>query len=859
MIDTTHNHPENQLNVRESRWLTSVPVATPAVALASDLVAIRKPSDVTNSEFLQAIFGREFKSALVAAFPDDPGNIEKDRRPICWSAKWFQAAGDLPPGTNQYFCISTFQPLEKTVAPATDGDVQPRVVLKAARRKSLFKSCRCIVLDDVREKLDVEIAARLPKPSWVLETSEGNEQWGYVLKTPETNRHLIDAVFDALIQSDLCPDSKDPGMVGVTRFVRLPSGWNTKSKCRTEEHPEGFKCRLTEWRPGQKVKLSEIVGALGAPWQSVVTSAQLKTQRAASQEAAGGEPLTDQEAAAHPGLQILTMAGLLRDRRPDGGFDVVCPWVDGHTGQDDSGTALWPRPDGTAGFRCHHGHCEDRTGAALMAWCQKQPGGKEILQEWRRSHAAAAFQDLSAGQAGDGSAGGDGDGAVGGVASSLPDGPLIFPIVNGQGKPLGVPENYFALFRHRRLAIRDNSMTLKSDLISYPKEFSIYVGSSNWPDHLITFFEGEATKVGLSRAYVAAALDLYSASARHHPIKTWLKGGKWDGRDRITEVFQCLELNRDTAEYAELYRVMFRKWMIAGVAFLYGYGGFTPRGSLVLVGSQGMGKTSFFKYLFPVGSFKDGLGLNPDNKDSVLQFLGHWCVELGEIESVFRKADISRLKAFLTESEMQVRAAYARKPATHRRQTLACGSCNLEQFNNDKTGSDRFWGISLWDVDLNSLQALVEEDGGEGRRQLWLQAKALYDQAGGSSGRAWDLTQEELRQSRLIAYHHTEVDDRVEDGLEAGFNWSTPEDRWQVMLPSRVMTLCGIQNPRRSDFQSLKFSLEKRGVTLKQHKMQLHKVGRKECRRGYLMPMPTSPSPENAFSTKDFIKDLTFL
>jgi len=823
-------------------------VAAPAAELAGELTAIRQPSEVSNSEFLQAVFGREFKSALVTAFFDGPDSIPAPRRGICWSAKWFKDSESLPPGANQYFCISSFLPLEMTVVPAADGDAPPAPILKPARRKSLFKSCRCIVLDDVREKLSTEVAARLPKPSWILETSPGSEQWGYLLKTPETNRHLIDAVFDALIQSDLCPDSKDPGMVGVTRYVRLPEGTNTKAKCRTNAHPEGFKCQLLEWRPDQRVTLPEIVGALRVSWQSVVTAAQLKMQRAASQETAAGEPLTEQEIADHPVLEILADAGLLRDRRPDGGFDVVCPWVSTHTDQDDSGSALWPRPDGTAGFRCHHGHCEDRTGAALMSWCQEQPGGKELLQEWRRSHAATAFQS------------GEGGAEAAEADDSLrPDEPLIFQFVNSQGKPLAVPENYFALFKHRELVIRDNSMTLKSDLISYPKEFSIYAGGGSWPDHLIAFFEGEAAKVGLSRAHVAVALDLYSSAARYHPIKTWLKNGKWDGRDRIAEVFKCLELNEDTARHAGLYSVMLRKWMIAGIAFLYGFGGITPRGALVLVGEQGIGKTSFFRWLFPSGAFEEGLLLNPDNKDSVLQFLSRWCAELGEIESVFRKADISQLKAFLTKPESQVRAAYARKPAMHRRQTLACGTCNIDRFNNDKTGADRFWIISLKDIDLDRLQALVEQDNGEGRRQLWLQAKHLYNAAGGARGKGWDLTEAELARCREIGQHHTEVDDRIEDGLVTGFDWSTPEDQWQVLLPTRVMTLCGIQNPRKGDFQNLKFSLEKRGVFLRRHKIQLHKLGRRDSRRGYLMPMPTAPCPENDYSTKKLIEDLTFL
>ena len=84
------------------------------------------------------------------------------------------------------------------------------------------------MLDDVKEKLNLEEVNRLPAPSWV-ETSKGSEQWGYILTEPCTERHQVENLLDGLVANGLAPDGRDPGMKGVTRYVRLPDGYNTKS------------------------------------------------------------------------------------------------------------------------------------------------------------------------------------------------------------------------------------------------------------------------------------------------------------------------------------------------------------------------------------------------------------------------------------------------------------------------------------------------------------------------------------------------------------------------------------------------------------------------------------------------------
>ena len=43
-------------------------------------------------------------------------------------------------------------------------------------------------------------------------------------------------------------------------------------------------------------------------------------------------------------------------------FYIECPWKYEHTSQVDSGSMVFISSDGRIGFKCHHGHCVDKTG-----------------------------------------------------------------------------------------------------------------------------------------------------------------------------------------------------------------------------------------------------------------------------------------------------------------------------------------------------------------------------------------------------------------------------------------------------------------------------------------------------------------
>jgi hypothetical protein len=129
---------------------------------------------------------------------------------------------------------------------------------RSRRRKANFSACYVIGLDDVREKLPIEQIDRLPPPSIVLKSSMHSEQWLYLLETPCTEISRIDNLHDGLISNGLAPNSKDLGQEGVTRYLRLPEGVNTKAKRIAENNGTAPRSAITAWYPERRYSLEQL-------------------------------------------------------------------------------------------------------------------------------------------------------------------------------------------------------------------------------------------------------------------------------------------------------------------------------------------------------------------------------------------------------------------------------------------------------------------------------------------------------------------------------------------------------------------------------------------------------------------------
>jgi hypothetical protein len=307
--------------------------------------------NVDNEQFVKAVFGVDHPWCHVTDFPYDPGAIPKEKHLIAWKGDYY-CRYNIQSNSNQYFTISTFY---------CDEHQQAR------RRKALFRQTHCIVLDDVREKLSIDQVQKLPRPSWILETSVGSEQWGYILDTPCTDRAKVENLLDGLVANGLAPGGKDPGMKGVTRYVRLPSGVNSKASKLI--NGVARPCQMLLWEPFNVVSIDQ----LALPFM-VDLDAPRREQRVDGAAAVSDHPLIN-----IPGVIKI------KEVRSDGRFDITCPWVNEHTDNDDSGSAIFTNEDGSIGFKCHHGACQHRNGNDIIKNIDDAiPGwSSDVLKNWQ--------------------------------------------------------------------------------------------------------------------------------------------------------------------------------------------------------------------------------------------------------------------------------------------------------------------------------------------------------------------------------------------------------------------------------------------------------------------------------------------
>jgi putative DNA primase/helicase len=139
--------------------------------------------------------------------------------------------------------------------------------------------------------------------------------------------------------------------------------------------------------------------------------------------------------------------------------------------------------------------------------------------------------------------------------------------------------------------------------------------------------------------------------------------------------------------------------------------------ALILEGIQGIGKSTFFEILFGEEFFTDQIS-DLGSKDSSLEMAGVWCVELSELDAMGR-AEVSRIKRFLSQRKDRFRAPYARTVGEHPRGCVFAGTTNEAEYLRDATGGRRFW------THLSHMLRLEELK--RDRVHLWGEAVTRYE------------------------------------------------------------------------------------------------------------------------------------
>jgi predicted P-loop ATPase len=223
----------------------------------------------------------------------------------------------------------------------------------------------------------------------------------------------------------------------------------------------------------------------------------------------------------------------------------------------------------------------------------------------------------------------------------------------------------------------------------------------------------------------------------YDPVKDWLKQQQWDGVERLSRLVANLGL-----EDSEVTRSMMRRWMIGAVARAF-VPGCEMQNMLVLVGAQGKKKSKLFKALAVRSDWYSESHLDMNSKEGQIQLLGPWIYEVAELSGMSR-AEVEKVKSFVSEATSRYRAPYERKSLNHKRRVVLGGTTNQPECLKDETGSRRFWLVMV-EGELH-LEYLTEEV----VSQLWAEAVVAYR----SGERWWDEGEEVEETSRRNEAHY---------------------------------------------------------------------------------------------------------
>ena len=250
-----------------------------------------------------------------------------------------------------------------------------------------------------------------------------------------------------------------------------------------------------------------------------------------------------------------------------------------------------------------------------------------------------------------------------------------------------------------------------------------------------------------------------------NPVKDYLDNlPKWDGVKRVENLF-IKYLDADDNNYT---KEVTRKWFSAAVARIYDPGCKFDN-IIVLDGKQGVGKSTIIKSLVNPDFFSDSLQLSDmeDTKKAGEKVQGFWIIEIQELAGM-KKADIEKVKAFISTTEDKYRASYGKHVERHPRSCIIFATVNGEQgYLRDLTGNRRFWVIKI-----NSKNVIPNFNFDKNfKDQLWAEAKYYYER-----GEQLFLSGEYLDIAAEYQNNAMEKDDRV--GIVEKYLEEVLPDNW---------------------------------------------------------------------------------
>lgn len=171
---------------------------------------------------------------------------------------------------------------------------------------------------------------------------------------------------------------------------------------------------------------------------------------------------------------------------------------------------------------------------------------------------------------------------------------------------------------------------------------------------------------------ITKAVDIVANENSFHPIIEYLETLVWDGEPRVKKMLSHFFGVEDEAYAGELMQMH----MMAAIKRLYEPGTKYDI-MLCLVGGQGTGKSTFFRFLAIEDDYFTDDMKRIDDKKAYEYLQGHWIVEMSEMNAVANAKSIEETKAFLSRQKDTYRIPYERRAEDRwcKRRRIYNGNC----------------------------------------------------------------------------------------------------------------------------------------------------------------------------------------
>lgn len=259
----------------------------------------------------------------------------------------------------------------------------------------------------------------------------------------------------------------------------------------------------------------------------------------------------------------------------------------------------------------------------------------------------------------------------------------------------------------------------------------------------------------MSRQTLEEAVKVVAFRHRYHPVRERFERlrGTWDGTKRCDIwVAHCCRAEGVPERRDPLHKYLARvgRWLLMAICARVMDPGCKFDYMVIFEGAQGLFKSTTATVLGMEWFADTGLVLG--DKDSYQNLQGILVYEWSELQGL-SKAEVTKVKQFISSRKDRFRASFDRRPRDYPRQVVFIGTTNETNYLTDPTGNRRMWPVQVnRPVDLAWLRANLD--------QLYAEALHLLD-----AGERFYPTHAEERELFTPQQEERTVDDGLEQSI----------------------------------------------------------------------------------------------